>query len=372
MTLTLERCENVPTHFKTQVMSASTDECVLLYMDECCQGFAVQTVDKINLQSSHLLHSVASVSPCDDYKSSFPLRLEERFGDGLIETMIKVEEHHDTALYYNERTLNHTTARQSYAEFIDNVWSYTKYIYGNNFGPEGSTLVAFFHGGVSEKEVKPYSRSYFFKESSCRNVIHMTNSRTSAWAGIIDTRNSWQETTESGRKDEIVRAISTLVAWTAKGVYRNPAGTDEIMGKNVWPWSEIFIYDVYRGLGMTDDATRVFEHYWDTPYPYPSPRTMWFKNWFFPLYVEYGGARVLNNYFNLLSRHFPRKNVMEWMYERDMNFGEFVHFFSGAVGIDLRPMAKEAFKWEEWTEMQFQKAQRDFPRIHYLQAKWGF
>jgi hypothetical protein len=52
-------------------------------------------------------------------------------------------------------------------------------------------------------------------------------------------------------------------------------------------------------------------------------------------------------------------------YARRLNWGEYVHFSSGAAGGDLRPMAARAFGWpDEWT-VQLERARDDFPLITY-------
>jgi len=59
-----------------------------------------------------------------------------------------------------------------------------------------------------------------------------------------------------------------------------------------------------------------------------------------------------------MSQYFP-KNGMR--YSRDMNWGEFVHFWSGAAGTNLKTLATNAFGWPSAWETMFQQAQRDFP-----------
>ena len=51
-----------------------------------------------------------------------------------------------------------------------------------------------------------------------------------------------------------------------------------------------------------------------------------------------------------------------------MNWGEFIHFMSGAAHQDIRPLARRAFGWQrEWDEL-YAKARQDFPGISYKQA----
>lgn len=354
--MTIERCTNVPEDFANRLISASTLDCVLLYADECCQGYAIQAMGATDFTNSRMSLTIASLSPCDDYRSLFPLLSVEKWGV-LKESMRKVNEYPDTALYYNDKTIVCPLTMRTYAEFIDKVWGYTKYIYGNGFGPEGSILFAYFHGGI-EYSVSPYARNHFLKESSCRNVIHLTHARQSAWTGGNMT---------SELMDDIIRAVSMLVVSTVKNVYFNPAGTDDVWGFEAFPFTEIFTYDIYRGLEMEDEAHRILENAWYKSHPYPiGGATYWFRKWFLPLYMTYGGARILNNYFEMLSRHFPRKFYLEWSYQREINLGEFVHFFSGAAGTDLSELAHDAFRWDMRFEQQLNKAVKDFPRIRYM------
>ena len=54
-------------------------------------------------------------------------------------------------------------------------------------------------------------------------------------------------------------------------------------------------------------------------------------------------------FFRLLAQHFPRD--ADGTYTRRMNWGEYIHFTSGAAAADLRSQAARAFGWpREWTE----------------------
>ena len=48
-----------------------------------------------------------------------------------------------------------------------------------------------------------------------------------------------------------------------------------------------------------------------------------------------------------------------------MNWGEFVHFMSGAAHTNLKPLATTAFGWTADQDAQFQKAETDYPDITY-------
>jgi hypothetical protein len=49
---------------------------------------------------------------------------------------------------------------------------------------------------------------------------------------------------------------------------------------------------------------------------------------------------ALNRYFVLLKQYFPQHNSA---YAKDLNMGEFVHFWSGVAGYDLRKQAEKDF-----------------------------
>ncbi|MFY0580863.1 hypothetical protein ACN28S_47410 [Cystobacter fuscus] len=67
---------------------------------------------------------------------------------------------------------------------------------------------------------------------------------------------------------------------------------------------------------------------------------------------------MLNRYFSLLAQYYP-KNGND--YARGLNWGEFIHFWSGAAGVNLKTLATSAFGWPTEWETQFVQAQRSFP-----------
>jgi|GEM_PF-7060181 len=60
----------------------------------------------------------------------------------------------------------------------------------------------------------------------------------------------------------------------------------------------------------------------------------------FSIYSKYGEGKVLNNYFLLLAQHFPKRR--DGRYTRNLNFGEFIHYWSGASGVNLQEAAEKA------------------------------
>lgn len=74
----------------------------------------------------------------------------------------------------------------------------------------------------------------------------------------------------------------------------------------------------------------------------------------------------MSRFFELLAKYFPKKvdkNGKE--YSRDMNYGEFVYFWSGAAHNNVKGLAHEAFGWNEEYEKQYQQAKKDFPDITF-------
>ena len=67
-------------------------------------------------------------------------------------------------------------------------------------------------------------------------------------------------------------------------------------------------------------------------------------------------------YFRLLAENFPKNGGR---YAKDLNFGEFVHFSSGAAKVNLRALATTAFGWPREREAEFKQAQSDFPNVKY-------
>lgn len=83
---------------------------------------------------------------------------------------------------------------------------------------------------------------------------------------------------------------------------------------------------------------------------------------FYSLWRDHGHANVMNNYFQLLDKHGPNNGTD---HTRGMNWGEYIHFMSGAAGLDLKPLATTAFgRPGEW-EAQLQQARLEFPDIKY-------
>jgi hypothetical protein len=209
-------------------------------------------------------------------------------------------------------------------------------------GPEPQNrLFAIFHEG---KYGGGHPSTYFDSSHDSRNV---TDCGPGPWlmstGSVLDIPSH-----EAGH----------VVESANNGVHESPAF-------GLWhdsKWMEFYQYDAYVGLGLTTEAKRLFDRFTATTDDFPRAGTHWFRDWFYPLWRDHGHAQVMVSFFKLLSQHFPKNGTS---YSRALNWGEFVHFMSGAAGTDLKALATTAFGWPPDREAQLVKARADFPMITY-------
>jgi len=245
----------------------------------------------------------------------------------------------DVAIYFDGATPRNITWMNQYC---GDVWRYTKKVYGDlDGGGDDQRLYAIFHTGQYGGGHPSY---YFDASHDYRDVLDIG-------AGPWDSMGGWN-------LDATTHEVSHIVESATNNAQGSPCFA-------LWhdsKWAEIYIYDVYVGLGRTDDAARAYNNVINGSDSYPVAGTQWFKNWFYPIWNGYGHSAVLSRFFQLMSQNFPKNGKT---YARDMNWGEFVHFWSGAAGADLRNQASIAFGWPSDWEQQFQQAKKDFPNLHY-------
>jgi hypothetical protein len=218
------------------------------------------------------------------------------------------------------------------------VWRYCKEQYGDMWDSTAvdQRLYAIFH---QNKYSGGHPAYYYDGSHDYRNCID------------IGQNGSWSSAT-GWNLDVTVHEIGHIIESTPFGLKRSPAF-------GIWKdskWMEIFQYDVYLAMGWTNEADRWYSEKMQTVDNFPQSGTRWFRNWFYPIYNEYGGTECLVNFFRLLGENMP---------DEDMNMGEFLHFWSGAAGVNLKEQATKAFGWSTSYESQFGRAQRDFPNITY-------
>jgi hypothetical protein len=220
--------------------------------------------------------------------------------------------------------------------FFSNSWLYISDRYGN-FGND-NVLYVVAHG----EDGTDFYKTIFDQDAGAKSLIDYT-------------LNS--ETMSSDSLDYPVQLISKVVENSANGVHLSPASA-------VWKdkFAEIFTYDLYMELGMEADAARVLNTYNASEADFPKAGTFWFRDWFLPIYTDYAQGVSLSNFFKVLSQNYP---IDGNDYAGDMNIGQMVHFFSGATGTDLQPLAETAFGWTPEYANQLLQAQAQFPNLEY-------
>lgn len=222
-------------------------------------------------------------------------------------------------------------------------WAYVKHNYGN-FGSDPK-LYVILHFVNGKDYGGGHPSPYFDASHDYRNVID---------CGLGD----WDQPT--GQQIGMpIHEMGHIVTSASNGTKGSPS--DVLWGDS--KFMEIFNYDVLLNIGMEAEAKKVYQQMQNQYDDFPRARTQWFKDWFFPIYSTYGKGKVLSRYFELLAANFPK--TKNGRYLRDLNFGEFVHFWSGAAGTDLQPIAQKAFGWPSEFNVQLQQAKKDFPNVAY-------
>lgn len=236
----------------------------------------------------------------------------------------------EISVYYDEAVSPSITWMQ---EDFSGVWSYVKENYGTFSDP---TLYLIFHGATYSGG---HPATVFGADHDYRNVSDV--------GGVWTDRSGWN-------LGATTHEIGHVVEFAAHGVDGSPAF-------GIWgdsKWAEIFVYDVYKRMGWTADEQSAYTDFMNNVDDFPRAGTQWFKNWFYPIYSQSDSSACLNRYFVLLAEYFPQRNGK---YERALNMGEFVHFWSGAANFNVQRHADTAFGWTDQMEMQFRQAQIDFP-----------
>lgn len=263
-------------------------------------------------------------------------------------------------VYYNDRIAVYydddvdTTQTKWLYPFLDTVWSYTRSVYGD-FGQRDTTnrLFTIFHTG---KYSGGHPFLYYDANRLYRNGIDI-GAGEDAWLH----QTNWETNT-------IIHEIGHIVEMAGKGVKDSPAH-GSIWGDS--KWAEIFVYDVYKNTHMTTKMNDAYDDFYNTADDFPRANTAWFKNWFLPIYEQFNEAAILNAYFEKLASAFPKRPypVIGQEYTRALNFGEFIHFWSAATGVNLSTRARLAFGPNDrnnnnWLT-QFSEAQSAFNSLEY-------
>lgn len=252
--------------------------------------------------------------------------------------LVKLGYYNDDVAVYFDDDINRANASWIFP-FVTDVWRYSKRVYGS-MGGDGRLYVI-----VHRKYPGGHPSYYYDASHDNRNVIDVGGSDFSSQSG-------WNI-------NVLVHEIGHIVESATNGAKGSPAF--RIWGDS--KWCEIFLYDVYSGIGMSSEAKRVYDSYMQGTDDFPRPGTAWFKDWFYPIYSNYGQSQALTKYFQLVAQYFPKNSG--GYFTRNMNMGEFVHFMSGAAGTDLKSLATNAFGWTSEYENQYQAARQAFPHVTY-------
>jgi hypothetical protein len=237
---------------------------------------------------------------------------------------------------------------------MSDSWAYIRKTYGE-FGDDKRLYTIFHKSTVLNKgtafESCPtcggHPASYQDASHDYHNIIDNGLAKDGAW------------TQPTGEDIGIpIHEMGHIVCGASHGVKGSPS--DVLWGDS--KFMEIFNYDVLKHIGRTDEANRAFQDLQTQVDPFPRAGSHWFRDWFYPIYTKYGEAKLLNDYFALLAKEFPKKNGG---YTRNLNWGEFIHFWSGAAGTDLKAQATLAFGWTAEWEAMLKNAKEDFPNVKY-------
>jgi hypothetical protein len=251
-----------------------------------------------------------------------------------VQVLTRVFYDNDAAIYFDSETPASITWMNQYC---GDVWRYVKQNYGDMDGSGNDPrLFAIFH---TNKYSGGHPSYYYDSSHDYRNVIDIG-------AGPWDSNTGWN-------LDGTTHEVGHIVESVTNGAQGSPCFS--LWGDS--KWCEIFNYDVYVALGKSTEATRWYNAIINGTDTFPVAGTQWFKNWFYPIWNQYGKGAVLSKFFKLMSQYFPKSGST---YSRSMNWGEFVHFWSGAAGINLKSLATTAFTWPSDRETQWQAARSTF------------
>jgi hypothetical protein len=251
---------------------------------------------------------------------------------------VQLVAHNDwVALYFDEDVDRDETTWL--LPFLTKVWRYTVQHYGTfTDGERDGRLYAIYHQG---RYSGGHPSTYFDASHDHRNVSDVGPGPFPDGTYAISTHE-----------------VAHVVEGASRGVHGSPAF--RLWGDS--KWAEFYQYDLYVALGETAEAERVLREFTDKSDDFPRAGTHWFRDWFYPLWRDHGHVAVMANYFRLLSEHYKKRGDS---YDGDMNWGEYIHFMSGAAGADLKAQATTAFGWPNEREAEFVAAQAEYPGVTY-------
>ncbi|WP_328610322.1 hypothetical protein OG943_14710 [Amycolatopsis sp. NBC_00345] len=243
------------------------------------------------------------------------------------------------ALYFDDDV--DRNAQNWLMPYLTNLWQYAQRTYGNS----GNKMTA--------------DRLYSIHHEGKYSGGHPST--------VYDASHDFRNVSDVGGNDWTTPQYEVATHETGHIVESIAAGKHGSPAFGLWgdsKWMEFYIYDAYTALGMNAEAQDFYDRMMADSHADDFPRagTHWFRDWFYPLWRDHGHAQVMVRYFALLGQYFPNNGTD---FTRDLNWGEFVHFMSGAAGVNLKSLATTAFGWPADWDAQFNQARADFPGITY-------
>ncbi|KAI9103047.1 hypothetical protein DFS34DRAFT_607273 [Phlyctochytrium arcticum] len=193
------------------------------------------------------------------------------------------------------------------------------------------------------------------------------NSRSNFRSWLGQSYDDWSNTNYAPKK-QAMNLICRLVETTSQGLHETPALPVWGSGK----FADICTYDFFNRSGFASEASQAFTELMagaSNNYPSGTSNARWFRDWYYPLWVEKGYSLAWHEtYFGLLSQFFPtntENSGANLIYSRRMNVGEYVHFMSATVGRSLVSQASSAFN-TGWNSGQFSTARSTFPALNLM------
>ncbi|MEA2699343.1 MAG: hypothetical protein QOI66_3614 [Myxococcales bacterium] len=253
----------------------------------------------------------------------------------------KVDQDENFVLYF-DNDMDPASAKWI-SPYLSSLWRYTKATYGV---PGDQVLYAVFHSG---RYMGAHAASIFDSSHDNHNVIDS--------GGELGKWNT--------------PASADLPTWVAGGVLEGAAlGVSNLPSLDLTQaeFRSIYVYDAMKAIGMADFAKQLLDGAMTASSNNPRAGTFWTRDWYFPLWRDHGGAAIFARYYSLLFQHYPkvpRDDGRGLMYAPAMNWGEYIHFMSGAAGTELKTLATKAFGWTDQRELEYQQARANFPKITY-------
>jgi hypothetical protein len=264
-----------------------------------------------------------------------PTEWRERHWHDLADKKLPRVYFNDKIAVYWSEDIKSKTIPNAKRDFLTKVWTYITKTYGQ-FGND-SRLHVVCH--EVEGKVGWYGGSYMHEQYDNKNVI-----------SVIFTSGIWSGDFWESNWIDLVLAMAPIVGDAYGGVEGDP--TERIWKKT---WTRIFAYDVFKGMGDEKRAKEVNDRY-------SNELPEWYGKWFSKIWKQ----NFLKEYFQLLVQYWPKERGANFpRYSRELTFGEYLHFTSGALKRDLIDEYKNAFDWDEETEEELKGAKSEFRQVRY-------